>query len=341
MRIPGTWFLLAALGVVALFAAFACAPTAEPSPVAPKPQPTVAASSPTPAAPAPVRIGLLPIIDSVPFYAAEADGLFKEAGLDVKLVTFTSALERDAALQAGEIDGQLADLIATGLLNRDKARVTIVKTTYRGNSQKAMISLVVGKDSGIAKPEDLRGKEVAISQNSLIEYLLDRLLDGAGIPRDAVKRQQIAQIPLRAEMLAKGQIAAAVLPEPATTLAVQSGGRILLSDGQSRIGVSVLEFRNEFLAGSPETARRVVAAHVRAVQRINAEPSKYQGLLSTKANLPAILKDTFSVPPFPEREVPSLEDIKGAGEWMVQKGLLTKIPAYAETVDGRYLPPAR
>ena len=56
----------------------------------------------------PIRIGLLPIIDSVPFYAAEADGLFEEQGLNVQLETFSSAAERNVALQTGAIDAQLS-----------------------------------------------------------------------------------------------------------------------------------------------------------------------------------------------------------------------------------------
>ncbi|MBI4236730.1 MAG: ABC transporter substrate-binding protein [Chloroflexi bacterium] len=291
-----------------------------------------------PTAPVRVRIGLLPIIDSVPFYAAEADGLFQKAGVDVQFITFASALERNAALQAGELDGQLADLIATGLINNDRLRVTIVKTTHRASAQMAMISLVAGKESGVTRPEDLRGRDIAISHNSLIEYHLDQYLDEAGVPRDAVKKVEVAQIPVRVAMLSQNQVAAAVLAEPATTLALQSGGRLLLSDRQNRLGVSVLEFRNEFLAAHPDTVRLVVAAHEEAVRRINADQTKYRHLLSEKANLPASLKETFAMPPFPEGDIPSPAEFQRAGEWMVQKGMLARAATYSDVVNGSFLP---
>ncbi|MDO8532034.1 MAG: MetQ/NlpA family ABC transporter substrate-binding protein, partial [Dehalococcoidia bacterium] len=272
-------------------------------------------------APAKLKVGLLPIIDSLPFYVADQEGYFKEQGVDVELVTFSSALERDAALQAKQTDGQLADLIATGLLNKDQTRVKIVKETFRGGPEMAMISVLVGPNSPIKSAADLRGKEVAVSHNSLIEYLTDRLVAEAGVGADAVKKTEVTRIPVRMEMLAKGQVAAATLPEPLTTLAIQAGARVILSDAKSQIGLSVLEFRTETLQDNPEGVRRFVAAHEKAVKAINANRAKYLSLLAQKANLPASLATTFKVPPFPENKVPNAEDINQAQKWMLDKGL--------------------
>ena len=56
-----------------------------------------------------VKIGLLSIDDSLPFFVAEQEGLFEEYGVDVELVTFGSALDKETALEAGEIDGDMTD----------------------------------------------------------------------------------------------------------------------------------------------------------------------------------------------------------------------------------------
>ncbi|MEK7872637.1 MAG: MetQ/NlpA family ABC transporter substrate-binding protein [Chloroflexota bacterium] len=288
-------------------------------------------------APAKLKVGLLPIIDSLPFYVADQEGYFKEQGVDVELVTFSSALERDAALQAKQTDGQLADLIATGLLNKDQIRVKIVKETFRGGSEMAMISVLVGPNSPIKSAADLRGKEVAVSHNSLIEYLTDRLVAEAGVGADAVKKTEVTRIPVRMEMLSKGQVAAATLPEPLTTLAIQAGARVILSDAKSQIGLSVLEFRTETLQDNPEGVRRFVAAHEKAVKAINANRAKYLPLLAQKANLPASLATTFKVPPFPENKVPNSEDINQAQKWMLDKGLMSKPVSYTNMVDDRFL----
>jgi len=54
-----------------------------------------------------MKIGLLPIVDALPFFVAEEKGYFQAEGLDVEFIQFASALERDGAVQAGEIDGTL------------------------------------------------------------------------------------------------------------------------------------------------------------------------------------------------------------------------------------------
>ena len=322
--------LLALLLVVA-----GCSPAAE------EPAPTASATQqPTEVAvatPTKVRIGLLPIIDSVPFYAAEADGLFQDVGLDVELISFSSALERNVAIEAGEIDGQLADLIATGLLNNDEHRVTIVKTLYRANDQRAMISLVAGKDSGIVSPQDLVGREVAISHNSLIEYHLDQYLDSAGIARDAVSKVEVASIPIRMEMLSQGQVAAAVLPEPLTTLAIMGGGTVILEDKESLLGMSVLEFSKAFLENNRDAVQRFVAAHEKAVQRINADSGTYQHLLPERARLPEVLVGSFGMPPFPQGVVPTEAEIAQSYVWLVEKQLVAQARAYGVVVDASFV----
>ena len=285
-----------------------------------------------------IRIGVLPIIDAVPFYAAEEDGLFKEAGLHVEIIPFQSALERNVAIQTGEIDAQLADLISTGLLNKDERTITIVKTLYRANDERAMISLIAGKDTGITSPADLAGREVAISHNSLIEYHLDKYLDEAGVARDDVDKIEVSSIPARMTMLSEGQIDAAVLPEPLTTLAVMGGGTIILEDKVSRLGMSVLAFRNDFLEEHGELVRSLLEVHDKAINRINADPASYQHLLSEQARLPDVLNETFAVPPFPATDVPTETEIAQAYAWLVEKDLAPEALPYEQVVDKSFLP---
>lgn len=284
-----------------------------------------------------LKVGLLPIIDSLPFYVAEQEGYFKAEGLDVELTTFTSALERDTALQTGQTDGQLADLVASGLLNKDKERIKVVKTTYGATPQKAMISVIAGPKSGIASPADLKGKRIGISENSLIDYITDELLKGAGMgPRD-VQKVSVPAIPVRMQMLIQGQLDAATLPEPLATLAVSSGGRVVLDDSRERLGLSVLQFRTEVVKQQKDAVKRFVRAHERAVKAVNANPEQYRGLLVEKARLPDAVKGTFPVPAFPESSVPSRADVQRAVGWMSAAGLLPRALSYEQVVDTSFL----
>ena len=52
-----------------------------------------------------LSIGLMPDTDSLPFLIAEEKGYFADEGLDVDLKQFKSAMDRDSALQSGNLDG--------------------------------------------------------------------------------------------------------------------------------------------------------------------------------------------------------------------------------------------
>ncbi|MBQ6819705.1 MAG: ABC transporter substrate-binding protein, partial [Clostridium sp.] len=62
-----------------------------------------------------LSFGAMSSIDIVPIVIAKEKGYFEEEGLDLDFQTFTSAKDRDAALQAGELDGVIADEIAISI----------------------------------------------------------------------------------------------------------------------------------------------------------------------------------------------------------------------------------
>lgn len=300
--------------------------------------PLSACQSLTPQQSSKLKVGLLPIVDVLPMYVAEAEGYFKERNVDVELVLFPSALERDAALQAGQIDGQLNDLVSVTLLNKDAERVQIVRLSHQSSPAKAMIAILAAPNSGINGPQDLRGKEIAISGNTVTEYVTDRLLQSSGISPNDVKKTEVTKIPVRAEMLSKGQVAAGALPEPLASLAVQQGARVVVDDGPSGISQSVISFRTEVIKARPEAIRRFLDAYDEAVGVINASPEKYRALLVEKAKIPEQIAESFTVPKYPPSSVPSREDIAAVNEWALAKGLIQKAWAYEQVVNPSLLP---
>jgi NitT/TauT family transport system substrate-binding protein len=76
--------------------------------------------------PAKIRLGMLPIADNLPFWVAEQKGYFKDAGLNVELIDFPSALERDSAFVARQIDVGVGDLLAVAVMNNSGTGVKAV-----------------------------------------------------------------------------------------------------------------------------------------------------------------------------------------------------------------------
>lgn len=64
------------------------------------------------------KIGVLRIDDSLPLYTAESEKLFAKHGVDVQVIEFSSAADQQKAMEAGELDGMMTDMIVTGLMKK-------------------------------------------------------------------------------------------------------------------------------------------------------------------------------------------------------------------------------
>ncbi|HHY96372.1 MAG TPA: ABC transporter substrate-binding protein, partial [Firmicutes bacterium] len=177
-----------------------------------------------------IAMALIPIEDTLPFWVADQKGYFREEGVKVTLKTFASATERDAALTAGEVDGAVADLVATALLCAGGTRVTITSLTLGAEGREGRIAVLSPPGSPLKKVEDLRGAEIAVSPNSLIEYTVSRLLEKHGVAPTEVKMVSVPKIPVRFELLMAGKLAAAGLPDPFAALAQKKGAQLIVDD---------------------------------------------------------------------------------------------------------------
>ena len=63
-----------------------------------------------------LKLGVLPLEDILPMIVANEKGYFAEENLEVELVTLQSAVESQSAIQSGEIDGMMTDMIVAALL---------------------------------------------------------------------------------------------------------------------------------------------------------------------------------------------------------------------------------
>jgi len=79
------------------------------------------------AEPTTVRMALLPIVDNLPMYVAQQEGLFEKNNLSVELIPVASAAERDQVVNAKQADGMINELISTLLYNKDQVQVQVVR----------------------------------------------------------------------------------------------------------------------------------------------------------------------------------------------------------------------
>ncbi|GAB4487001.1 MAG: hypothetical protein Fur0016_17240 [Anaerolineales bacterium] len=189
-----------------------------------------ACANPAPAEDVTVRIAVIPVIDTLPMFVAEAEGLYAKHGLKVELIPVASAPERDQLLQAGQADGTLNELLSVMLFNREKIQMQAVRYGHMASQGAGHFFLLASAKSGITDVEQLKGVEIGISQGTIIEYLTDRLLEAEGFAPSDIKYVAVPKIPDRMALLGSGELKAAVMPDPLGGLAVQQGAVVLLDD---------------------------------------------------------------------------------------------------------------
>ena len=297
------------------------------------------ACAPAPAQTTTLRIGVLPILEALPMYVAQSQGYFADEGLQVEFVPAASAAERDQLMQAGQIDGMINDLVAVLLYNRDGIRIVVVRFARTASTQDPNYRVLASGQSRITSVDGLRGVPIGVSEGTVIEYVTDRLLQAEGLTPDEIEIIAVPKIPDRLALLESGELQAATLPDPLSSLALQAGATLIIDDtAHPELGTSVLSFRKEIIDRNPDALRGFLRALEKATAEVNADPGQWSTLLTEKSLVPAPLIGTYQLPQFPSASVPSEAQYADALEWAVARGLLTGSAAYADAVDDSFLP---
>ncbi len=286
-----------------------------------------------------IKIGTLPTEDTLPINVAEQKGLLKDKGIDVKVTVFKSAQERDAALQAGQIDGFMGDLIAAAALQQGGTPVRVVDVLLGSKASEGRFGIVASPNSNIKTVAELRGVPIAISSNTITEYVTDALLKENGFADTDIKKVEIKAIPVRLEAVMNGQAQAAALPDPLLTLAEKQGAHLIIDDTKgSNLSQTVLLFRKDFLAKNKKAVKDMLSGINESVDLINKNPNSYRKLLVDTAKLPKPIAESYKINTYPKVQVPSKADVDRLLDWMVKKGIIKPGLKYSDLVNQEVQP---
>lgn len=289
--------------------------------------------------PTTLRMALLPILDTLPMYVAQEQGYFEEEGVTVEFVPVSSAAERDQLIKAGQADGMINEILSTLFYNSQETEILIVRYARVATPDFPQFYLLAAPGSDVANPEDLKGKEIGISEGTIIEYSTDRLLQAAGMSADDVETVAVPGIADRMSLLNSGELAAANLPDPLAALAMQNGATLVVDDSSyPQYGHSTISFRKEVVDSSPEAVRGFLAALEKAVDDINSDKEQWSTLLSEKRLVPEPLMGSYTIPDFPTASVPPQSQWDDVLEWAQTKGYVTGDLHYADSIDDSFLP---
>ncbi len=298
-----------------------------------------APGSEVPDEPVSLKIAVLPILDTLPMYVAQQEGLFQEYGVDVEFIPVASAAERDQVITSGQADGMINETVSTLFYNQDETQIQIVRFARIATPDSPQFFILASGQSGITDVEGLKGVSIGISEGTVIEYLTDRLLEAEGFTGDEIRTIAVPKIPERMTLLSSGELDAAMLPDPLSSLAVQGGAVVVVDDSKHpEFGYSTISFRMPVIEENPQAIKNFLAAIEEATNTINSDPTMWEDLLSENKLVPEPLMGAFEVPPYPSASIPSKAQWDDALDWVKENGLMDANVSYEDSVTGAYLP---
>lgn len=301
--------------------------------------PAPATATPVVATPVPVtiKVALLPIMDGLPIFVALQNGYFEANGVTVELVPVGSAAERDQVIQGGGADAMINDMISTALYNKDKVQVVSVGLARTATDKYPQYRILASAQSGITDVQGLKGVEIGISDGTVIAYTTDRLLQAEGLAPADIKTVAVPKIGDRVALLGSGELKAANLPDPAASLAINSGAVVIVDDTKHpEYGFSLYTFTASFVAAHPEAVSAFLAAVSKAAADINADKTKWDSLLADKKLLPQPLQGQYTLPDFPTTGVPTEKQFADVLSWAKDKGIVSADESYADSVKADF-----
>ena len=181
---------------------------------------------------------------------------------------------------------------------------------------------------------------IGISENSIIQYLGDRLLVQAGLSVDDIVYESVPAIPVRFSLLMEGQLGAAILPDPLAQAAIEDGAVLILDDtavAEQNLSQSVLVFSQDVIEAQPEAIDAFLRAWYRAVDDLNADPEAYRQLLLDNTNVPESVQDTYMIPAFPVNEITFATVWTDVNAWLLGRGIIEEAALYADSVNATFL----
>jgi len=212
-----------------------------------------------------------------PLLIAEAEGYFREFGINMEYVTFNRTSEALALLIAGTTD-IYAGTLNIGFLNTLAGEENLKAVADRGHVEPGKCTyqaILIRKDlydSGeVTSPADLAGQTFSISFYGPASFLLDSYLGQGGLTLNDIVPIDIPG-PSEMDAFANKAISGSVAPEPDLTRILNGGNAAILARSEDVLGLfqsGIIAFGKNLLVDNPELGGRFLAAFLKGVRQFN------------------------------------------------------------------------
>ncbi|AMC92886.1 hypothetical protein AOC36_02470 [Erysipelothrix larvae] len=244
-----------------------------------------------------ITIGVMPSLDSVPVIWAEKQGYFEELGLEVELIVYSNGNDRDTQVQTKAVDAVVTDIM--GLVAMREAGYDVV-----GLSSTQTIFSMVTKEENLTKDVI----SVGMAEVSVTQYAAD-----LGLTDFTIKKEFIDAVPQRLEMVAKGLLDGAILPEPMASMSVVNGlDRIVLEFDSPNL----LMWQQSSVDSKSASITKFYEAYNKAVGTLKDDESALKDAVIEKLGLDTQIKDSMVFPTYTEASELSETVYDSVVSWM-------------------------
>jgi NitT/TauT family transport system substrate-binding protein len=278
-----------------------------------------------------LKIGVMSDIGAAPYIIAKENGYFEALGLDVEITVFKSATDRDTAMQTGNLDGAMADMLTIMFYNAAAFDAKITSQTY---GSYVMVSTPALDKSGV---EALDKIEVGISANTVIDFVTDQIAADAGI-LEKVSTVAIPQMPVRLEMLGAGELDAATLPEPLASAAVLNGGEAIMGTLDLGLQPGIFIMTEAAIDEKSDAIEKLYEGYNQAVDYLNnTDQNDYIQLLIDQLGFPPSLAESFDFPELSKAQVADEVTFGTVQSWMKDRALTTSDFSFSELSTDQFI----
>lgn len=250
------------------------------------------------AKPAKLRIGWVFAMANAPALVAKQKGYFKDEGLDVDLVSFTSGPIVHQALAAGELDmAYIGSPPVYHWYSRGLKSQIIAKVNY------GQAAVLTRKDAGINSLADLKGKKLAgVRKGSGMDVLLRGYVLGEAAKLKPDEDVQIVPMPPgnMGSSVEAGVTDAAFIWEPFTSQYLLRGKTKVIFD----VNEALPKYPWYIIMALPDTIKnnraaivKALRAHKRAVDYLNSSPDAGNDIIAAAFKLEDVTDEQGNIHP--------------------------------------------
>lgn len=231
--------------------------------------------------PAPLRLGINTWPSYEFLFLAQEKGFFREAGVNVRVVEFSSLSDCRRAYERGQIDAMGTTVVEVLQAREHSERSPqIVQVLDYSDGADVLIAR-----AGIETARDLRGARIGVELASLGAYVLARSLELNGLSLNDVQPVSMDQQSIQ-EAFLHGELDAAVTYPPTSLQLQKAGGKVVFStrDIPGEV-VDVIAVEEHLCASRPEDVAKLIAGYQQALAWAAERPAEAHRLMAARERI--------------------------------------------------------